>query len=313
MQLSASQFVPILSRPLHPTDADIYGQKAPCENTFRAIQNALLSSKACDLTGVVAMCCARHGCFVPNSLVDLFKGEQQKNTDFSFLQALKIIGIDAEQGVMLIYDIVCQYIIHLLTRIGVHLPPGLTIERAIDHLHVHVHKDDCFYKFITTFIPGAAICAGQILESLWSNLNTISPTVRTASLPHRAEMLDDHCCDSNHKKMLAMTETLCSRYVTATTTVSKSDVYFLNISRTVDAATRGTWLAEVEAAEAQRPGNVKDMDVYAARVDDRLGVGGASASSRMTGGQSASRSTTARASTPKELWMEYALVVEETQ
>ncbi|KAF8149042.1 hypothetical protein B0H34DRAFT_758043 [Crassisporium funariophilum] len=282
--------------------------KAPCENTFRAIQNALLASKACDLTGVVAMCCARHGCFVPNSLVDLFKGEQQKNIDFSFLQALRIIGIEIEQGVMLIYDIVCQYIIHLLDRIGVHLPTGLTIERAIDHLHVHAHKDDCFYRFITTFIPGAAICTGQILESLWSNLNAIPPTVRTATLPHRAEMLDDHCCDSNHKKMLAMTETLCSRHVTATATVSKSDAYFLNISSTVDAATQVAWEAEVKAAEANRAGNVQSMDVYAARVDDRLGVDMALAL--------ASASSTASAAAPGspiELWMEYTLVVEETQ
>ncbi|KAF8164789.1 hypothetical protein B0H34DRAFT_670799 [Crassisporium funariophilum] len=275
----------------------------------RAIErftNALLASKACDLTGVVAMCCARHGCFVPNSLVDLFKGEQQKNVNFSFLQALTIIGIEIEQGVMLIYDIVCQYIIHLLDRIGVHLPTGLTIERAIDHLHVHAHKDDCFYRFITTFIPGAAICAGQILESLWSNLNAISPTVRTATLPHRAEMLDDHCCDSNHKKMLAMTETLCSRHVTATATVSKSDTYFLNISSTVDAATQVAWEAEVKAAEANRAGNVQSMDVYAARVDDCLGVDMASAPASSTASAAAPGS-------PIELWMEYALVVEETQ
>ena len=85
-------------------------QKAPCENTFRAIQNALLASKACDLTGVVGIACARHGCFVPNALVNLFKGEQQKNVDFAFLTALNVLGIDPDQGVLFIYDIVCQYI-----------------------------------------------------------------------------------------------------------------------------------------------------------------------------------------------------------
>jgi len=51
-------------------------RKLPVKNTFRAIQNALLASKACDITGVAAICCARHGCFVPNALVDLLKGEQ---------------------------------------------------------------------------------------------------------------------------------------------------------------------------------------------------------------------------------------------
>ncbi|PPQ88237.1 LOW QUALITY PROTEIN: hypothetical protein CVT25_005288 [Psilocybe cyanescens] len=53
-------------------------QKAPCDNTFRAITNALLLTKACDYTGKVVFACAWHGCFAPNSLANLFKGEQQK-------------------------------------------------------------------------------------------------------------------------------------------------------------------------------------------------------------------------------------------
>jgi hypothetical protein len=58
----------------------------------------------------VAIVCAQHECYAPNALVDLFQGEQQKNVDFAFLQALKTTRVDPEQGVMLIYDIVCQYI-----------------------------------------------------------------------------------------------------------------------------------------------------------------------------------------------------------
>ncbi|KAF8814639.1 hypothetical protein BYT27DRAFT_7081535, partial [Phlegmacium glaucopus] len=44
----------------------------PCESTFRAITNALRGSKACDITGIVGIACARHGCYAPNALVDLF-------------------------------------------------------------------------------------------------------------------------------------------------------------------------------------------------------------------------------------------------
>ena len=270
---------------------------------------------------------------MPNALVDLLKGEQQKNVDFALIRCLEIVGVTVEQGIMLIYDIVCQYIVHLIHRIGDKLPAGLKIERAIDHLHVHGHKDDCFYRFISTFIPGAAICAGQILESLWSSLNTISPTARTATLPHRAEILDDHCCDSNYKKMLAMTETLCSRYITAKKTVKSSDLYFCNLRDTVPPAILTAWEAEVKAAEVQRPDNLENMDVYAARVANDITVdplpasprprGGmarkgltASAPTRMRGGAPASASSTrlqVPSATPQDLWMEYALIVEETQ
>ena len=55
---------------------------------------------------------------MPNTLVDLFQGEQQKNLDFAVLKALEILKIDPEQGLLLIYDIICQYSVHLKERIG---------------------------------------------------------------------------------------------------------------------------------------------------------------------------------------------------
>ncbi|KAF8958979.1 hypothetical protein BDZ97DRAFT_1667832 [Flammula alnicola] len=242
---------------------------SPCENTFRAIMNALLASKACDITGLVALVCARHGFYVPNALVDLFKGEQQKNVDFAFLKALDSTRVDPQQGVMLIYDIACQYSVHLRDRIGHLLPVGLQVDRAIDHFHVHAHKDECYFRYATTFIPGAGIVKGQILESNWSILNKISPTARTATLAHRTEMLDDHACDSNHKKTLAMTATLCSRSLDAKAMVAQTDKYYAELSATVDSQMMNTWENEVLGVEAMRLANVKAMDIYAARVPDR--------------------------------------------
>ena len=244
---------------------------------------------------------------MPNALVDLFKGEQQKNVDFAFLKTLDILRVDPDQGVLFIYDIACQYSLHLMEQIGHLLPAGLTIDQAIDLFHVHAHKDDCFFRFATTFFPGAAVVAGQILESLWSNLNSISPTVRTATLPHRAEMLDDHACDSNHKKMLSMTDNLHTRYMDATAMASRTDTYYVDISRTVDRGTLVMWEDEVKAAEALRATNIRVMDIYAAWLLDRLAVENTQISA------SASASASGSGSSADEQWMEYALLVEETQ
>jgi len=180
--------------------------KAPCENHFRAIERALLTSKACDITGIVAIACARHGCFASNSIVNLTRGEQQKHVDWAFLESLRTTGVHTEQGAMLIYDIVCQYFKYLRERIGKHLPVGLEIDRAIGLFHVHGHKDQCFFRYASHFIPEVGIVAGEILESLWSTLNTITPATRTATLAHRAEIIDDHASDSNHKKGISIGE-----------------------------------------------------------------------------------------------------------
>ena len=98
------------------------------------------------------------------------------------------------------------YVIHLQDRIGHLLLQNLIINAAIGLFHVHGHQDTCFFRYATTFIPGAAVVAGKILESLWAVLNAVTPAMRTATLAHHAETMDDHMTDSNHKKCLAMGE-----------------------------------------------------------------------------------------------------------
>jgi hypothetical protein len=169
----------------------------------------MMFSKACDITAIVAIACARHGFFAPNSIVNLFRGEQQKNVDYSFLQALKTTNVDPDQNAMLIYDIACQYFVHFQERIGHLLPAGLEIDKAIGLFHVHGHKDECFYRYAPSFIPKTGVVAGEILESLWAGLNSITPTMRTATLAHRAEVIDDHANNSNYLKILGICKSIC--------------------------------------------------------------------------------------------------------
>lgn len=166
----------------------------------------MLHTQACDVTGIVAVACARHGCFAPNAVANLSRGEGQKHVDWCLIRACTGTHVDPRQGVLFIYDIVCQYIVHLSQRIGHLLPPGLIVDAAIGLFHVHGHADTCFFRFATSFIPGAGIVAGEILESLWASLNTVTPAMRTATLAHRAEIMDDHITDSNHKKCLGIGE-----------------------------------------------------------------------------------------------------------
>jgi len=60
------------------------------------------------------------------------------------------------------------------------------------------------FWILNIFYPGAGVVAGEILESLWAVLNTVTPAMRTATLAHRAEIMDNHMTDSNHKKCLGM-------------------------------------------------------------------------------------------------------------
>jgi len=90
---------------------------------------ANLNRKNRDATGIGACACARHGCFVPHTVVDFQKGERyasvikwsaglkykthsrQMNIDYAICNALKYQSFGLPQG-LVIYDIGCQWIVN---------------------------------------------------------------------------------------------------------------------------------------------------------------------------------------------------------
>ncbi|MDX6295878.1 MAG: hypothetical protein QOH50_5048 [Kribbellaceae bacterium] len=127
------------------------------------------------------------------------------NMDWSLCEALATTNIGNIKDVLHIYDISCQYCIHLKERIAknpnLHMPEDISLQHAIGLFHVHGHQEECLYRWATSYIPGAGVIDGEILETLWAVLNSVSASTRTASLAHRTEVLDDHMNDSNFKKL----------------------------------------------------------------------------------------------------------------
>ena len=91
-----------------------------------------------------------------------------------------------------------------------------------------------------------------------------------ATLLHRAEMLNNHTCDSNHKKMLTMTQNLWTRYMDATTMTSRADDYYFDVTCTMDYATLTIWEDGIRRAEARWLTDLTAMNIYAARLPDAL-------------------------------------------
>ena len=135
---------------------------------------------------------------------------RQANMDYSLMEDVRNTNIAGLKRLLAIYDIMCQYWKRLRLRMEeseyLELPLGVTILQAIGLFHIGGHVWECFSRFSPTFIPGASQIDGEILESLWSVLNEISPSTQNATIAGRIEMLDDHMGDSNFKKMLDIGE-----------------------------------------------------------------------------------------------------------
>jgi hypothetical protein len=235
-----------------------------------------------DVTGIGAHACARHGCYCPGSVVNFIKGEGQKHMDFSLSEACQTTFCCLIGRLLHIYDLGCIYHKRLPKRFLEGRPfltlPKSILETAIGMFHVHGHQDSCFFRYAPSFIKGAGMVDGEVLETLWSTLNSISPSLRTATLAHRSEVLDDHMNDSNWKKIISISELgrLCksSAYVLLAATIIKkykravenkrnSLAYFEDLSLTPTPEQLASWEAEISNAEAKRTLNPAAMDIMA--------------------------------------------------
>ncbi|EIW75517.1 hypothetical protein CONPUDRAFT_22788, partial [Coniophora puteana RWD-64-598 SS2] len=186
--------------------------KSTCNN-HRATQSKRRTNHL-QSTGIVSVACARHGGFVPNATADLKAGESQANSDAVASNAGWQWPLLL--GVILYYDIMCQYIINFAKRMkkSKHLswPDGVELIPAIGLFHVHGHKDECVAKFSPTFIEGTGHVDGEVLETLWAALNDIAASTLNMSTSWRVDVLNAHMRWSNLRKIMEIVKTTSQRW-----------------------------------------------------------------------------------------------------
>ena len=133
------------------------------------------------------------------------------NIDYAICQAIKYKS-EGVTEILVIYDICCQWIRNFERRVQgsqyLSLPDSTTIIPAVGKFHLGAHICSCFPLFSLNFIRGVGQQDGEILETLWSNLNKVSSSIRAMSKAHHHEVLDDYMRDSNWKKMVGVGEHL---------------------------------------------------------------------------------------------------------
>ncbi|KAL4070191.1 hypothetical protein V8B97DRAFT_2024201 [Scleroderma yunnanense] len=144
------------------------GTQSECSNHW-AVNLANAIRKQLASTGIGGCACARHGCFISHVMVDFQKGEQQVNMDYALVHVVQHM-LDLQQ--------------QLNSNPFISLPEGLHVQPSIGIWHVHGHKTECFSWYAPNFIPGVGWVDGEIMETLWSSLNIISPSARGMETPH---------------------------------------------------------------------------------------------------------------------------------
>ncbi|EIW78072.1 hypothetical protein CONPUDRAFT_157234 [Coniophora puteana RWD-64-598 SS2] len=242
-------------------------------NDHRAVSLSNRRKKNLRVTGLVAVACARHGCFLPNTVVDLKLGEKQSVVDF----AISMAGMSDEEllGFIFIYDIICQYFIHFRRRFGhyphIAFPEHVDVVPAIGLFHVHGHKDECVARYSPNYIRGMGNIDGEVLETLWAVLNAIANSFRNMSASGRKDLMNAQMRWSNLRKMLTCVELTIKRWHTALkhfASAQREFAKFRNVCQPKDVA---EWSKKIEAAYMIRDGSKEKDKIFNVKVGKLAG------------------------------------------
>ncbi|KAI0708306.1 hypothetical protein C8Q76DRAFT_770330 [Earliella scabrosa] len=247
----------------HLRTAVQFKQKLTCHD-HRAVLAAASERAPLEATGIGAAACSRHGFFIPHSTVDFQKGEQQKNMDYCLCQV--ILFFQTLYLLLILYDIWCHYCVHLMRRFerspSLHMPADLTVMGGIDQFHVHGHIRECYPRYSPNFIPGAGVQDGDVLETLWINVNEISTSTRGMSDGHRQESIDDIMEDSNWNKLLRVAPALARKWRTACEEWGPAAQALQKAGEEVDPKQIEQWTRLAKRAAEMRHKDIKVMDVF---------------------------------------------------
>lgn len=78
-------------------------------------------------------------------------------------------------------------------------PAWASIKQVIGSFHIHAHCPICFLLYSSTFVKHAGYQSGEIIETVWSTVNTIASWTRTAGKPLRNSTINGKMGDHNEK------------------------------------------------------------------------------------------------------------------
>ncbi|KAK0220577.1 hypothetical protein IW262DRAFT_1448720 [Armillaria fumosa] len=188
------------------TDADI----STCVEFSAVAKSNTKFSKGLRYTGVVAVSCGRSEMVLPTCVRNMDKGERYANVDP--LAAAAICQFSDLVWVVISYDIACQWIKTIFTRMTSNWPselrfnPDIRITPLIPKFHEPGHKAEEHEQFSFNLAEGVGLSDGECPERIWAGHNALGNSTKTAGPGMRQDLIDDHLGFWNWVKYCCMGE-----------------------------------------------------------------------------------------------------------
>ncbi|KAJ7058639.1 hypothetical protein C8F01DRAFT_1255789 [Mycena amicta] len=206
------------------------------------------------ISGVGGRVCATHGIVRAEGLGDLQRGEQRvyANIDYILLHAL---GDARVKQLLLLYDITCQWRIHLRERVlkianEAGLLPDLSnfdIRFGLPVWHAAAHEVNCQEAMSLSHLHGVGRTDGEGIERTWAILNPISFATKEMGEGNRLDSIEDKvdhvCLEKNvgqvHRRYIGR------KIVIAVAEPDKQIAEFVDIDRGLEPDLRREWRQQV--------------------------------------------------------------------
>ncbi|CAE6527007.1 unnamed protein product [Rhizoctonia solani] len=175
-----------------------------------------------DVTGVGAITCAPHSCFVPGGFVDFRRGTGEKfiYADYALASSYAHMSRLGSLTVGLTYDVWCHYQSNLWRRnqnlpSSIALPPQLDLVGAIPKWHLAGHDQACYVRWSLDNTQHVGRMEGEGPERVWAHLNEHSGSTSEQGPGARTDTLNNVAYEWNFEKMIRMHHHLPGKFLEA--------------------------------------------------------------------------------------------------
>ncbi|KAJ2928397.1 hypothetical protein H1R20_g8687, partial [Candolleomyces eurysporus] len=233
-------------------DKVVQEDKCTCNN-HDAIKSATIRrGKGLAASGLGTCQCSRHDMKRPTGAGDVQKGEHYVNMDWIALQTLRH---NIPCSLVLLYNIICQWMINLLERCRRYPPnpisedPDRPIQYLIPKFHLPAHIVECQEEFAFGRAVGVGRTDGEAPERGWAAVNNMAYSTREMGPGARRNMLDDAFGHTNWKKTTEMASTLARCADEAVFQRQRQIEAFEDFAHTFKVEVRKAWTKQVQAWE----------------------------------------------------------------
>ncbi|KAF8306203.1 hypothetical protein DL93DRAFT_2172222 [Clavulina sp. PMI_390] len=217
------------------------------------------SSHGLRSTGIGALVCARHGCWLPRGVGDLQKGERYANMNFIIFSAISSVSSKQKnyREVLISYDINCQYLQKLSNRLAdprfpAEFRPNYSIRGVIPKFHADAHKEYCRTTYSFNLEPGAGRTDGEQCERNWSASNGTSNSTKEMAAGSRNESLNDQFGDWNFTMIKGMGLLLYRRRKAAVRAAEKHETLFHELDASMSDSDRTQWHSMIKEYQSNK-------------------------------------------------------------